>query len=361
MSHLPHIPLPHNELTAEQQQIQQMQAAMQQMHSQLLAVQQQLQVTTAPSSSTLPAAASPSLYAPRSERPRLPPPATYDGKSSTLDDWVVEVNQQFDWYGTANEVERLRVATAFLKGAARDWWVQLPSSEKSVVHTWELFVDALRRRFQPVTTAELARAKLSTLSQGRSTVHDYVAAFRRLMISLPSMEEGDRLFAFIRGLKSSIGTQLRVHGVKTVDAAIEMAVRVGSMGEFAALSNHTVAVPDPNAMELDAIEGLEPSSTSASSSSVGSPITRGEFQQLLAAMSDARKAVGPRKQQQNRRPERREGGLPRFQVNGLTPEQVREHLDNDSCFYCHAPGHQSRKCPKKAQDESNGSSSKPSK
>ena len=67
--------------------------------------------------------------------------------------------------------------------------------------------------------------------------HCDVAAFRRLLIPLSDMGEADRLHAFTRGLKPAIATQLRVHGVQTTDAAIEMAVRVGSMSEFAALAS----------------------------------------------------------------------------------------------------------------------------
>ena len=334
-------------------EIMQLQQAMQQLHAQIQSLQQVQPSPGAPQPSN-----GSSSFQPRVERPRLPPPAFFDGKASALDEWVVELGQQFDWYAST-ESDKLRMAVAFLRGAARDWWTQLPVADKAMVTAWDALVAALRRRFQPVTTAELARNQLSKLAQGKSSVHDYVSAYRRLIIALPNMEEGDKLFAFTRGLRTSIGTQLRIHGVRTVEAAIEMAVRVGTVGEFAAAANNSSAAAAFDPMELDAIEGLESdstatSSTSTASSSADGPVTRAEFQQMLAAMSDSRRSNASKQDRTGRRSEQKEGagaGLPRFKVNGLSPQEIREHLDADKCFYCHKVGHQSRECNKKKKDE----------
>ena len=101
-------------------------------------------------------------------------------------------------------------------------------------------------------------------------------------------------------------------------------------------------------MELDGIEGLEPESTNDTN---GNSVTRAEFQQLLAAMQDRRAPNKPRRQNGGGGGAGGRGGgevrLPRFQVKGLTPEQVRAHLDADTCFGCGGKGHQSRNCPAK--------------
>src|SRR6202044_2928915 len=128
--------------------LEQMQAAMLQLHQQMQQMQQMQ-----------------SAYAPRIERPRLPAPATYEGQASALDEWGVEMEQQYDWYGTHDEKERLRTATAFLRGAARDWWTHFPPADRAAIGTWSALLAALRRRFQPVTTAAMARARLDTLAQ----------------------------------------------------------------------------------------------------------------------------------------------------------------------------------------------------
>jgi hypothetical protein len=178
----------------------------------------------------------------RVERPRLPSPPMFEGKASALDDWETSLSKQFDWYATPDDTQRVSFATAFLSGAAFDWWRHLTPAERSTVSTFTALIAALRGRFQPVTSAHMARAKLHALSQGKATVHEYVAVFRRLTAAVPSMSEDDRLFAFIRGLKPSIATTLQVHGVRALEAAIEMATRVGSIGEFAAITSASANV-----------------------------------------------------------------------------------------------------------------------
>ena len=344
----------------EQQQPQpdlaQLMQFMQQQQLQLQQLQAQLHAQASPGASS---ASSPPALAPRTERPKLPAPPAYEGRAAALDDWEAELNQQFEWYGTIAEGERLRFAAAYLKGTARDWWTHLPAAEKATIASWPLLVAALRRRFQPVTTAEMARARLATLTQGKASVHEYVTAFRKLMMSLSDMAEADRLFAFTRGLKPAIATQLRIQGVKTVDAAIEMAVRMGSMGEFAALTAvPSTAAPSNGAapMDLDelGIEGLEKETDAATGSGTATipstgeaPVTRAELQQLLAAM------------QEQRRPHRQSGAAPagsspmhrdeagRLQYGSLTQAQMDAHFAAGTCFKCGKAGHQARKCSKK--------------
>lgn len=326
--------------------LEQMQAALLQLHQQMQQMQQtQQQQAIAPGGAQ-------SAYAPRVERPRLPAPATYEGQAAALDEWGVEMEQQYDWYGTHDEKERLRTATAFLRGAARDWWTHLVPADRAAVDTWSALLAALRRRFQPVTTAAMARARLDALVQGRLSVHEYVAAFRRLLIPLSDMGEADRLHAFTRGLKPTIATQLRVHGVQTTDAAIEMAVRVGSMSEFAALASASAGAASSHGgapMDLDelGIEGLEKETNSADGSDA--PVTRAEFQQLLAAMQENRRGRSRPAASSEVRPagamQRDEGG--RLRYGDLTQAQMDAHFTAGTCFNCGKPGHLARKCTKK--------------
>jgi hypothetical protein len=154
-----------------------MQAAMQQMHQQM----QQLQPQAAQAPAPRPPAG-----------PKLPASVFFEGKSTALDEWATSMSKQFDWYGTQVETDRLRFAVGFLNGSAYDWWSNLPNTEsdRTAIDTWSKLVDALRRRFQPVTTAEMARARLATLAQGKPTVHEYVSAFRRLLIPLSDIGIG---------------------------------------------------------------------------------------------------------------------------------------------------------------------------
>ena len=276
--------------------------------------------------------------------PRLPPPAAFDGKAASLDAWVADMVQQFEWYGAHGEADRMRFATGFIAGSARDWWTATAVASRPT--TWDGFLAALRKRFQPVTTAETARAKLSTLQQGKASIHDYVIAFRQLLVSVPTMGEDDRLFTFIRGLRPAIATQLRVHGVTTIDAAIDMATRVGSLGELAGLTAPRGATPaaspvNAEDMMLDNIEGLD-AETRDGPQPASASISQAQFQQLLNAMRTDRSA--DRKYASNPKGKDVTSAIgKRFK---LTPEQVREHFDKNQCFNCDAIGHSSRSCPK---------------
>ena len=340
--------------------LQQMQQQMQQQHQQIMLLQQQLQQQPPPQQQQ-PQQQQPAAAAPRVERPRLPPPSQYDGRSAVaLDGWLRELQQQFEWYATDDDAGRLRFAGALLKGTALDWW----SSLSDAVHqpagagvdslrptTYVDFVARLRGRFQPINSAQTARVQLDELRQGpKQSVHDYISAFRALLVRVPDMSEGDRVHRFLRGLRSNVATQLRIQGVSNLDAAISMAARVGSIAEFGSSSNigpqHSSVTPasaassSSDAMELDNIEGLDRETDGSSSSSA--PVTQAQLTALINAMKSERGS--------NRSKGTKTGPkdvtaaiAKRFK---LTPEQVREHFDKGQCFNCDGTGHSSRACTK---------------
>jgi hypothetical protein len=300
----------------------------------------------------------------RVERPRLPSPPMFEGKASALDDWERTMNKQFAWYHTPDSIDRVHFAEAYLCGAADDWWQHLPPATKAGASiSFTAFVGALRQRFQPVTTAEVSRAKLLALSQGKAGVQEYVGAFRRLLTSLSDMSEADRLFHFLRGVKPSIAAQLRMQGVKTVDAAIEMATRIGAQGEFAAITSASAMAHGSSApMELDemGIEGREQDTAGDAGAAVAAtatgdtPITQTQFAQLLAVMQDMRRARGPSQSRLSSSAlpsgyRREEGG--RTQYGGLSREVMDAHFAAGTCFECGKAGHQARRCPKRLAKE----------
>ena len=120
---------------------------------------------------------------------------------------------------------------------------------------------ALRTRFQPIDNAITARGKMLALKQGTGagSAAEYVSAFRRLIVAVPDMSEGDRLFQFMRGLQTHLSTHCRVQGVETLDAAELLVVRVGAVSHSspAPASSSSSAAASHAPMQLDAIEGLE--------------------------------------------------------------------------------------------------------
>jgi hypothetical protein len=327
-------------------------AVIQQMQQQIVSLQQQLahQPPLAPHSQAAPQ---------RVDRPRLPPPAQYDGRSAAaLDSWLRELQQQFEWYGTNDDVSQIRFGAALLKGAALDWWSSLsdagasPDSTKPT--TFANFALRLRGRFQPINSAQTARLQLDDLRQGpKQAVQDYISAFRTLIVHVPDMSEGDRVHRFLRGLRPNIATQLRVNGVSTLDASIAMAARVGSIVEQGATmsfgssssSSHAAASTASSSsnhdMDCSNIEGLD---AETSSSEGSTPVTQA---QLLAMFNSMRNERGSNRSTSK---SSKSGGTDVASAIGkrfkMSSEQVREHFEKGQCFNCHESGHSSRSCSK---------------
>jgi uncharacterized membrane protein YgcG len=350
-------------LAQMQQQLQHQQAAAAQQQAVLLQHLQHMEQQLAAARPAPPAAPVVALapvvaqHASRPDRPRLSAPAKYAGGGPALDQWLNEMARQFDFYLMTDDGERIRYATVNMEGAAYDWWTHLAAAARPA--TWALLEAALRTRFQPVNSAELARAKLLALTQGKRSVQDFVDAFRRIVIRMPNMHEEDQLFQFLRGLRPELAQMIRVQGAATLSAAIDMAVRMGAMHDLGArggaLYSHPSGAPGGASgahapMELDAIEGLEAETVAGEGNNNESVnITRAQLHHLLNAMRDSRGAGAGRGggAGANRGGGGRSfGGRGLPSIPGMTPAQVKEYMDDGKCFTCGSKEHRSRQCPK---------------
>jgi hypothetical protein len=295
-------------------------------------------------------------------QPRFAAPTTFDGRSGTLDAWKADMGRQFAWYNTAADAARIRVASAHLKDAAGDWWSSIPAACRPT--TWVDFITALEARFQPINSAELARSQLYALTQGKKTINEYVDSFRRLLGRLTDaagqidMAASDQLQHFRKGLRPAIALQIEVQGITTLDAAINAAVRVGSRYDLATASSSSSGSSSSQhrdaPMELDNIEGLEGNTdASDTDTSLHAPVTRAELKLMFAALQDKRRAgpsssgssSGGGKSNRQGRFAGQARGLPT--IPHLSPDQVKEYMDNGKCFGCGSKDHTSRGCPKR--------------
>jgi hypothetical protein len=289
-------------------------------------------------------------------RTKIPAASNFSGTASTLDGWLREMRQQFDWYKYIADAEQVAMAAAQLRGNALDWWAaQLKPAEQAALRlSFAAFEQALRARFQPINSAKMARHALDTLRQGaKQPVHDYTSSFRRLLTPLPDMSEADRVHCYTRGLRPALQLRLVENDPATLDAAISLATRLGSLSQFAASSapaGQSYGHGDGNAMDLSNIEGLE--QTDGGDDDAAAPVTRGELQkmqrQLLNAMQQHRSGNGAGNRDGKRAPfGRGSRGPPR--VPGLSPQQVRERMDAGLCFLCGEAGHRKYDCPENKQ------------
>jgi Retrotransposon gag protein/Zinc knuckle len=285
---------------------------------------------------------------------RIAPPAHYNGSTPPLDDWLASIRQQFAFYQLASNAERVRFAAAHLKGPALDWW-EHPGAG-SVPSTWAEIEAGLRARFQPVTTAETARVRLAALEQGKHSINDYVAIFRRLIVAVPTMDAESQLFAFTHGLNKHLYMLSRQVMPATLEEAIALAVRMGTAGPMANVSSSSSG---SSAMDLSVLraelDGHEAVPTTTPSAEA--PVTRAEFTTLLAAIQQSNNRRGGDSAGSSRGAQGASGGvqwprgLPR--IKGFTPEKVQQYMDANKCFRCNVVGHASRDCPLRKVD-SNG-------
>lgn len=363
--------------TAEQQLVQENAALRQQLlaaQAQAAQAQAAAQAATAaaaaPTTATAAAASAAAVSTPY--RPKIKPPSNYAGSALALDSWMREMTQQFTWYRITSNTERVAMACAHLSGAALDWWWSLSATEQAPLAASESqFVAALRARFQPVNSAQTARLALDRLQQGsRQSVHDYTVNFRRLLSDVPDMCDADRLHRYVQGLQPRIQQRLLENGVDTLDKAIAMAARVGSLSQFAAAAAGNSGHPsypahggrsdamDLSAIGLEGVEGLELEDTAEGTAMLTSPspsstgaVSRAELRQLmqeqhrslLAAMQQRRS--GPTRGGRQVGGERPSG---RRRVE-LTEEQMAEYREAGKCFTCGQPGHTSRGCLQRGQ------------
>ncbi len=327
-----------------------------QLHAQAQQIAQQQQLLAA--AAAAPPAAAPA-HVPHARRAKVPSASMYSGAPTLLDGWLREMKQQFAWYQVVTAEDQVDMCAAQLRGVALDWWsAQLLAAEQAALRaSFAAFEVALRARFQPVNSAQAARLALDSLRQGaKQSVHDYTSAFRRLLVAVPDMSEADKVHRYVQGLRGPTQTQLIVHGADTVDKAIAMAARVGSLALYAASS---AAMAGGSPMDLNAIHGgsaeAEPPT---SDDDTDTPVTRSEFKQLLAAMQAQRSSSARGSSARGRDGSRsafggrgdRGRGTPR--VQGLSEQEVRKRLNDRLCFVCGQPGHRQDGCPESKEKSS---------
>lgn len=212
-----------------EQELLQLRADVQFLHSQVQAQQGALQRHAAAASS---ASATGSAATGRPFLPKLRQPSQFKGDMGfAVDDWISEMEQQFAYYDIVDPAVRIKMAVAGLAGPALRWWDQEPS--RDAVHTWALFVARLHARFRPVQAAMIARQRLDKLRQktGQS-VNAYANLFQTTLTPIGDMGDADQVHHFLNGLLPPIASKAWERHPVDLRSAIDVAVSVEAMGNF---------------------------------------------------------------------------------------------------------------------------------
>jgi Retrotransposon gag protein len=86
------------------------------------------------------------------------------------------------------------------------------------VNTWEQLKEQLTSYYRPLYQELRARDALHLLRQ-RGTVDDYAKSFHNLTIKVPGMTLEEKLYIFIKGLKTNIQISVAMQDPRTIEQA----------------------------------------------------------------------------------------------------------------------------------------------
>jgi hypothetical protein len=166
---------------------------------------------------------------------RIPKPPVFSG---VRDPSALNWTYQMETYMQAHRINLetpLAVTTAagFLSGGALTWYrlrqqVDVARGIAQPFADWAAFREALITRFTPMSPEDTARQRLAQLRQ-RTSVRQYAQDFNMCMLELPGMEEKDRIFHFLSGLKTNIRLHVQPHRPSTLHDAIELAIQMDTL------------------------------------------------------------------------------------------------------------------------------------
>ena len=154
-------------------------------------------------------------------------PARYDGRASSLNDWLFTFHLFLRATGMDPESEDAVVSAAtYLDKDAISWWRHLSDRmdrlEEPRVNTWSAFSAAIKARFQVIDEDRHARNALTQLRQ-TTTVRAYLQEFQRLSLLAPGSNERDQVVRFTLGLRGDVRAEVDRGHPATILAAMTLA------------------------------------------------------------------------------------------------------------------------------------------
>lgn len=167
---------------------------------------------------------------------KVPKPPTTNGRGKgtikTPRDWLRQFKNYLLAEGVNVNAEEPRlwpIFKSYLTDGAAVW---ADTYEQGVVQgaqpallTFDAIHAAFLAAFETMDPARQARDRLDGLSQ-RTSVAEYNTIFNELMLGLSDMHAGDRLHAYIKGLKPTVRVQVELARPTTLQDAQDLATRV---------------------------------------------------------------------------------------------------------------------------------------
>ena len=169
-------------------------------------------------------------------------PCVYEGKRDeyTVRAWLYQVSQYLSLVQVGNQVPldedtKISYASTFFAGNAAAWWYTIMVSNSRPT-TWAGFEALVVKEFVPADSVQRSRDKLRRLYQ-KTSVAAYLSEFRNIILTIPEVNDGEKLDRFCQGLKSQIKIEVLKAGAKNLEEASRIALNVDS-ALFGSRSNY---------------------------------------------------------------------------------------------------------------------------
>lgn len=156
-------------------------------------------------------------------RPSPPKPQQFDG-TAPVDDWLFSMKLYFRAAAAMTGAAQVAFAQACLTGPALAWL----RSDQAAYHspTFEQFEAFLKARWLPIESTKTARARIVGIAQADGeSASDYAERFQGYAAMASDMHEADKVFHFVRGLKSHVGKVVNDRDPTSLHAAMQHATR----------------------------------------------------------------------------------------------------------------------------------------
>lgn len=143
---------------------------------------------------------------------------TFDGKNP--DGWILRAERFFNFYHLSEE-EKMEAAVVAFDGEVLSWF-QWENRRRPILR-WEDLRGLLLRQFRSTSTGSLHEQWLALEQTGG--VAEYRRSFIELIAPLGNVPEPIALAQFINKLKKEIRAEVRLLGPKSLEQAMEMALK----------------------------------------------------------------------------------------------------------------------------------------
>ncbi|KAL4591834.1 hypothetical protein LXL04_004807 [Taraxacum kok-saghyz] len=143
----------------------------------------------------------------------------FDG--SNPDGWILRAERYFRFYKLPEE-DKIEAAVVSLEGDALLWYQW--EHGRRPIRGWEELKAVILRRFRSVAAGKLYEQWLTVSQTG--TVTEYQRKFIEFSAPLSGVTEEVAMGQFINGLKKEIRAEVRVMNPRSLDQAMELAIRI---------------------------------------------------------------------------------------------------------------------------------------